>query len=346
MNTEHTMRSSLHNITAPALNLLRRRPLLAIFEVTLRCNSACGYCDLPLNEGRYEMSRQEIYQVFKHLYQQGLRYVLVQGGEPLLRKDLPEILHDLAEMGFGLSVITNGTKLTPTLINRLTSIPLNISVSLDTLDRKLYKHIRGANQLRLALNGIDALTDYPHPKYLTCIVSEANRTHVVDVVQFARDRGFIPVVGAYHWDIERYGKVDLTLQYQKSTAVSVFQSVLDSGLVPRGYFRQYLRDNITWLSGGSLNRCDAGRYSIAIDASGNVAPCLALQHHGNLLTSSLDDILSHFDQQAIQQCSDQSSCNMLCSRVIGSTLRHPINALLTPTKLEPCQRNHTDATAD
>ncbi|WP_447968549.1 radical SAM protein [Nitrospira sp. M1] len=339
------MIANLYNTTKPALNLLRRRPLLGIFEVTLRCNSSCGYCDLPLNQGRYEMSRQEIRQVFSNLYHDGLRFLLIQGGEPLLRTDLPEILDDLTEIGFSLSLITNGTKLTPARINRLAHIPLNISVSLDTLDRDLYKQIRGADQLGLVLNGIDALADYPHPKYLTCIVSEVNRHHVMDVVRFARDRGFIPVVGAYHWDIDRYGKVDLTLQYQKATAVSVFQSVLDSGLVPRGYFRQYLRDNITWLNGGPLNRCDAGRYSIAIDASGNVAPCLALTHQGNLLRSSLDEILHHFDQQTIEECSNQSSCNMLCSRVIGSTLRQPLNALLTPTKVEPFLRNGTHVTA-
>ena len=33
-----------------------------------------------------------------------------------------------------------------------------------------------------------SLADYPHPKYLTCIVSEANRNHVLDVVRFARDQ--------------------------------------------------------------------------------------------------------------------------------------------------------------
>ncbi|MEK7838300.1 MAG: SPASM domain-containing protein, partial [candidate division NC10 bacterium] len=89
------------------------------------------------------------------------------------------------------------------------------------------------------------------------------------------------------------------------------------------------RDNVRWLGGGSLDRCDAGRYSIAIDSSGNVAPCLALKHAGNLLESSLDEILARFDRAAIRGCSDRSSCNMMCSRVVGSTLRHPISALIT-----------------
>lgn len=47
----------------------------------------------------------------------GLRYVLVQGGEPTIRKDLIEVLQDLDEIGFGLSLITNGTRLTQSFIN-------------------------------------------------------------------------------------------------------------------------------------------------------------------------------------------------------------------------------------
>ncbi|MGH2621410.1 MAG: SPASM domain-containing protein, partial [Anaerolineales bacterium] len=229
-----------------------------------------------------------------------------------------------------LTLITNGTRFTRELVARLARLPLNMSVSLDTLDRARYHRIRGADQLGLVLAGIELLEAFPHPKYLTCIVSEANRGDVLDVVRFARARGFIPVVGAYHWGVERYGKVDLALQYRHEAAVKVFERVLDSGLVPRGYFRDYLRDNIRWLSGGSLERCDAGRYSIAIDASGNAAPCLALAHAGNLLESSLDDILARFDRESIRHCSDRSSCNMLCSRVVGSALRHPLSALMTP----------------
>ncbi len=326
---------SIRSAITPLGNLLQGRPLLAIFEANLRCNSACGYCGLPLNEGRYEMTREEIRRVFAGLYRDGLRFVFVQGGEPLLRRDLPEILEDLHATGFKLSLITNGSKFTPALVARLAKLPINLSVSLDTLDRERYRRIRGADLLPDVLAGLELLTEFPHPKFLTCIVSEANREEVAAVVRFARTRGFMPVVGAYHWDIERYGKVDLTLQYQRQAAVSLFRQLLETDLVPRGYFREYLRDNVRWLSGEGLEPCDAGRYSIAIDASGNVAPCLALKHAGNLLQSSLDEILDRLDRSAIQSCSDRSSCNMLCSRVIGSVLRHPVSALMTPVSLKP-----------
>ncbi len=326
--------TSLKTHVQPLLNLLQKKPLLAIFEINLQCNSKCGYCDLPLNQGRYELSRAEIKSIFSDLYQNGLRYVFIQGGEPTLRKDLIEVIADLHQIGLKLALITNGTRLTTEFIEELTKFPVDLSVSLDTLDRELYQKIRGADQLKLVLAGLQRLRDYPHPKFITCIVSAQNRHKVLEVVSFARQSGFMPVVGAYHWDIERYGKVDPELQYENSQAQAVFEEVISSNLVPRGYFRNYLQDNVRWLSGDKLKACDAGRYSIAIDASGNVAGCLAMNHAGNLRQQSLASILSNMDFDRIDSCSEQSSCNMMCSRVIGSNLRQPVSAILTPNRLD------------
>jgi len=317
----------------PFTNLLVGKPLMAVFEINLTCNSQCGYCDLPLNEGRYELSREEIKTIFEGLYADGLRYVFIQGGEPTLRKDLPDVMEDLHSIGFNLTLITNGTRLRPLLIEDCEALGVDISISLDTLNRKRYRRIRGADQLNMVLTSIERLIDYPHGKFITCIVSEVNQKDITEVVRYSRSKGFMPVVGAYHWDIERYGKVDSELQYQNQMAIDVFKEVIKSGLVPRGYFKRYLQDNIDWLSNRGLSPCDAGRYSISIDSSGNVAPCLALKHAGNLLESSLGEIIRNFDRAGIRSCSDASSCNMMCSRAIGSNLRHPVSAIMTPKTL-------------
>jgi MoaA/NifB/PqqE/SkfB family radical SAM enzyme len=324
-------RPSLHRALWGGLaNLVLRRPLLAVFQVNLRCNSSCGYCNLPLNVGRYEMSRQEIRNIFAGLYGDGLRFVFVQGGEPILRRDLLDILQDLVELGFHLTVITNGTKLTSHLVQQFDDLSVSLSISLDTLDRNKYERIRGADQLHAVLAGLDFLQHYRHPKFLTCIVSEMNRDEVNAVVAFARQRGFLPVVGAYHWEVGLYGKQDATLMYDRQQARLVFERLLEVEALPPGYLRQYAKDNAAWLGGESLKPCDAGRYSIAIDASGNVSPCLSLPATGNLLHSSLSEILERFNRREIQRCSDQSSCNRLDGRVIGSVLRHPIAAWQTP----------------
>ena len=321
--------TALNRALKPLRSLLAGRPVLATFQVNLRCNSACGYCDLPLNVGRYEMSREEIRGVFSGLYHDGVRFVLVQGGEPLLRRDVPEILEDLSAIGFHLTLITNGTKVTPQLVERLSRLQLAISVSLDTLDRVKYQQIRGADQLAQVLEGIALLKDFPHPKFLTCIVSDVNRAEVSTIVRFARGQGFLPVVGAYHWNVGTYGRPDELLMYDRSSAAAVFSGLLDDQLIPPGYLRKFVEDNVSWLRGQKLEPCDAGRYSIAIDASGNVSPCLAFPSVGNLLDSSLSDILNGFDRKAIKVCSDNSSCNRLDGRVVGTILRHPIIALRT-----------------
>ena len=319
----------------PLANLVRGRPVMAVFEICLRCNSRCGYCDLPLNEGRYEMSRDEIRRVFAGLYATGLRYVFVQGGEPTLRKDLPDVLDDLAAIGFGLCLVTNGTRLTDPLIARLAAAGVSVSVSLDTLDRGRYRHIRGADQLLRVLAGIERLAGYPHPKFLTCIVSDRNRADAVDVARFARAKGFAPVFGAYHWDRGLYGKSDDDLKYSNADAIAVFEDLLASDLIPGGYYRRYAEDTIRWLSGTRLGRCDAGRYSISIDSSGNVAGCLGHAAAGNLLDSDLPAILGAMDHDALRKCSDASTCNLMCGRAVGSALRHPQDLWRTPLTVAP-----------
>ena len=109
--------------------------------------------------------------------------------------------------------------------------------------------------------------------------------------------------------------------------MAVFEEISASGLVPKGYFREYLKDNLRWLAGEKLTGCDAGRRSIAIDASGNVAPPLALNQSGNLRVQSLAEILASFDWAGIKACSEQSTCNLLCSRIVGAAVRRPLTSL-------------------
>ena len=173
-----------------------------------------------------------------------------------------------------MTLVTNGTRLTPDFIARLGKLPISISVSLGSLDRDTYRRIRGRDQLPRVLAGLELLAEFSGTKYLTCIVSEANRDDSLGAAAFARKIGFLPIFGAYHWDVKAYGKRDAELIFARQGAMAVFEKISASGLVPKGYFREYLKDNLPWLAGEKLTGFDAGRRSIAIDTSGNVAPCL------------------------------------------------------------------------
>lgn len=59
--------TALNRTLTPFTNLIVGRPVLATFQVNLRYNSACGYCDLPRNVSRYEMTKEEVQKIFAGL---------------------------------------------------------------------------------------------------------------------------------------------------------------------------------------------------------------------------------------------------------------------------------------
>ncbi len=67
---------------------------------------------------------------------------------------MPEILEGLSTIGFHLTRITNGTRITTQFVERLDRLPVAISVSLVTLDRVTYRHIAASITWRRFLEGI------------------------------------------------------------------------------------------------------------------------------------------------------------------------------------------------
>lgn len=284
------------------------------------------------------MNRRDIRRVFTNLHDEGLRFVFLQGREPTLRRDLLPIIRDLHDIGFVQTLVSNGALMTDAFVHSLRNLPINFCINLDTLDRWRYRRLRGADQLKRVLAAINRLRDHPHPRYLSCVACDENRDELPQLARFARERGFTPVFTPYHWNVGRCGQEGAGVQYDKQAMAALFDELLETGLIPSGYLSGYLRENINWLRGKALGRCDAGRYSIAVDASGNVAPCSTQALAGNLLDSSLDEILANMDTEKVRCCSDNSGCNLISNRIIGTNLRHPLQALRTPDLLRTFSR--------
>jgi MoaA/NifB/PqqE/SkfB family radical SAM enzyme len=105
---------------------------------------------------------------------------------------------------------------------------------------------------------------------------------------------------------------------------------MDEKTIPPGYFCQFAEDNVKWLrEEGLCEPCNAGRSSIAIDASGNVVPRLALPAAGNLFNSLWADISSRSLIACISRC---APCRRAIGSMVwsGSILRHLITAWRNP----------------
>lgn len=137
-------------------------------SITDRCNFRCTYCmpeeglDWLANDAI--LTIDEIERLTRVFVSLGVEEVRLTGGEPTLRRDLPEIVARLAPLGAtglrSLSLTTNGILL-PRLTPALAAAGLTrINVSLDTLDQKRFWQVTRRDALDQVMAGLEALEGY------------------------------------------------------------------------------------------------------------------------------------------------------------------------------------------
>jgi len=134
-------------------------------SITDVCNFSCTYC-LPdgyqCDQPRDFLSLPEIKRIAKAFAELGTEKIRITGGEPALRKDLPEIIRICKETpGIKKVAITsNGFKLPEHLPHWLDAGIDAINISIDSLDPRQFHAITGHDKLKTIIKGIDmALAD-------------------------------------------------------------------------------------------------------------------------------------------------------------------------------------------
>ena len=87
------------------------RPILSLrITLTNRCNVNCIYCHHDgMRSSKNEMTPDEIYKICQIAKRIGVRKIRLSGGEPLIRKDIVEIVSKINSIGFNdISITTNG----------------------------------------------------------------------------------------------------------------------------------------------------------------------------------------------------------------------------------------------
>src|SRR5207245_5332074 len=98
-------------------------PGVCTFAINNACNARCGFCNfaldkLPLEDWVY-VSRKGALDALDILYAQGIRYLVITGGEPTMHPDLGLIVKRGSELGIKVMLVTNGGLLRPERIRNL-----------------------------------------------------------------------------------------------------------------------------------------------------------------------------------------------------------------------------------
>ncbi|HTZ41255.1 MAG TPA: 12,18-didecarboxysiroheme deacetylase [Syntrophales bacterium] len=176
-----------------------KRPVV-VWNVTRRCNLKCIHCYSNSQNILYsdELTTQLGKRLIDNLAAFGSPVLLLSGGEPLMRKDLPELAQYAVDRGLRVVISTNGTLITKKLARTFGKIGLSyIGVSLDGL-REVHDRFRGAKgSFDKALRGIRNARDAGIKVGIRFTVSRNNWREIPGVFDLIEKEN-IPRVCFYH----------------------------------------------------------------------------------------------------------------------------------------------------
>lgn len=158
-----------------------------------RCNFRCTYCmphDLPKGSFAHakRMSAEEIDFISSAFVKLGIKKIRLTGGEPLIRKDVDNILLSLSKYPVELALTTNGA-----LIHNHVEIfkqagIKSVNVSLDSLDPEKFKAITKRNEFHKVLSNIHLLLHHGFKVKINAVVlANVNENEILNFVQLTRD---------------------------------------------------------------------------------------------------------------------------------------------------------------
>lgn len=138
----------------PDATSIASSPLSLIAELTHRCPLHCLYCSNPLEMQRAEseLSTEDWKQVFQQAAQMGVLHLHLTGGEPLARKDLPELVRAGRDAGLYVNMITSGVGLTEERLATLVEAGLeHLQLSFRISTRSQPTTLQEQERMRLSL---------------------------------------------------------------------------------------------------------------------------------------------------------------------------------------------------
>lgn len=180
-------------------------PVSGTFELTPMCNMSCEMCYVRmktedvLKSGKRLRTVQEWMEMARIAKEEGMLFLLLTGGEPFLYPHFRELYEQLAEMGFVISINTNGTLIDEKTVEWLSENPpgrMNITLygASDETYERLCHNPRGYTQVKRA---IELLQKAGIMVKLNCSVTPYNEKDLEKMVLFARERGLLLQASSY-----------------------------------------------------------------------------------------------------------------------------------------------------
>ncbi|NCC52364.1 MAG: radical SAM protein [Spartobacteria bacterium] len=294
----------------------RRIPFTVHWELTYRCDWSCRHCYADRNGLANELTLDEITDVMNQLAAAGSLFLTFTGGDPLMRKDIREILSEANGRQFALRLMTNGARIDEAMANHLATLNLlGIDISLYAMTPEIHDAITGVSGSHAAvLRGLALCREHGLPLTIKCPLMQLNLKEYRPVADFAAQIG-----------------AGFVFDYLLIPTDADHHPMREIGLTDEQMY-EFLRDKVSVEGGGRPEPpapddpvCGAGSNAVAVNPYGDVYPCLGYREKvGNIREQRFADIWSspHLDQLHAARYRDYVNCQecayiSCCSRCPG-----------------------------
>lgn len=149
------------------------KPRMAIFYPTYKCNQNCSYCFYKdWNNKNIPEPIEKVKDVFKQLKELEVTGIeFCGGGEPLCAPEIKDIFKMANDMGFKIGLLTNGSLFEEDIAETFLKYGTYVRFSLETVNRELYKKIRGADDCERVLENIKSALEIKKKINSKCDIS-------------------------------------------------------------------------------------------------------------------------------------------------------------------------------
>ena len=262
-----------------------------------KCNLRCTYCmpadGIALSPKASLMTAEEIFAIAQTFVQNGVDKIRLTGGEPLLRKDFPEIISKLANLEVSLSITTNGI-----LIDRHIDVlkqfkVKKINLSLDTLVSSKFHSVTLRNQFEKVIDNLHLLLNNDFQVKVNVVLMKGfNENEIIDFIKLTeflplsiRFIEFMPFAGN-EWDRSKMvSQNEILSQVEECFSSDKIQKLEDEkNFTARTYKIKGFQGNFGIISSITNPFCD-GCNRIRLTANGKIKNCLFSNSETDLLTA-------------------------------------------------------------
>jgi len=290
-------------------------PFMVSYSITTKCNLKCKHCysDSVEQASPDDLSTDEAFRLMDDLSEWGIGLLIIDGGEPLCREDLLDVVKYASSKGVRTTIGSNGTLIDESMARKMLEAGvMSVAISVDAADAETHDSFRGiSGAFEQTFKGIEACRVAGLPFQFNTVIRKENLSQLEDMLRLAVDSGanaaeFFDLVVAGRAKQECQEQVLSLVERQRAMAwlaqsqedcpilirvpaCPMYPLLLqEKDIQPRHFPAQMLR-RIPYYGRG----CAAGmpRGYVMIKANGEVNPCMLLQTNlGNIREQSLISI--------------------------------------------------------